>query len=370
MSKRANFKILTAEDVARHHSREHCWLSYRGKVYNVSGFLGDHPGGEDIILRYGGRAVDRAMGDSNEHEHSDAAYDMLEEFVIGKLGTEETVVSQDWVATDGYWYPDDTDVAADFAKNKFLDLNRPLVMQVWRANFSKSFYLKQIHQPRHLPRSAVLFGPAYLEIFTKAAWYVPPTLWLPMAGYLFLRSLFQFMGPIPLAMDKLSLPLSSMATIPLEAYGKVVSCFLLGNFLWTILEYLLHRFFFHLDEYLPDHNVALTLHFLLHGFHHYLPMDRLRLVMPPILFAILQFPITQLIYKLFPVAVANGIIAGAFTFYVLYDCMHYAVHHTNLPAYLKEIKKYHLGHHYKNYELGFGVTSKIWDIVFDTVLPV
>jgi hypothetical protein len=33
------------------------------------------------------------------------------------------------------------------------------------------------------------------------------------------------------------------------------------------------------------------------------------------------------------------------------------MHHTKLPAYLREQKKYHLAHHYKNFELGFGVTS-------------
>ena len=54
---------------------------------------------------------------------------------------------------------------------------------------------------------------------------------------------------------------------------------------------------------------------------------------------------------------------------------------------MREMKKYHLAHHYKNFELGFGVTSacltaltltlsltppagKVWDIVFNTVLPV
>ena len=36
--------------------------------------------------------------------------------------------------------------------------------------------------------------------------------------------------------------------------------------------------------------------------------------MPPTLFFILQLPFTQLAYVIFPVAVANGIIAGAFTF--------------------------------------------------------
>ena len=56
---------------------------------------------------------------------------------------------------------------------------------------------------------------------------------------------------------------------------------------------------------------------------------------------------------------------------------------------MREMKKYHLAHHYKNFELGFGVTSaslsifqpsiqntnhwaslvgKVWDYVFNTVL--
>ena len=98
------------------------------------------------------------------------------------------------------------------------------------------------------------------------------------------------------------------------------------------------------NRWLPDNRVGITLHFLLHGVHHYLPMDKYRLVMPPTLFAALQFPFTQLAYKLFPVAMANGIIAGAFTFCacrpsswrpqltfltdVLYDCMHYAYVHS------------------------------------------
>ncbi|KAG8966717.1 fatty acid alpha-hydroxylase, partial [Tulasnella sp. 427] len=99
-------------------------------------------------------------------------------------------------------------------------------------------------------------------------------------------------------------------------------------------------------------------------------MDRLRLVMPPVLFFTLSFPFTRLAYILFPTAMANGIIAGSFAFYVLYDCMHYALHHTKLPQYLADMKKYHLAHHYKNFELGFGVTSKVWDYVFNTVLPV
>jgi hypothetical protein len=127
-----------------------------------------------------------------------------------------------------------------------------------------------------------------------------------------------------------------------------MGCFFAGNIIWTILEYTLHRFLFHVDHYLPEANWAMLLHFLLHGIHHYLPMDRLRLVMPPTLFLALETPFTKLAHLIFPKAAANGIIAGAFTFYILYDCMHYALHHTRLPQYMAEMKRYHLAHHYKS----------------------
>lgn len=90
--------------------------------------------------------------------------------------------------------------------------------------------------------------------------------------------------------------------------------------------------------------------------------------MPPVLFAILSFPMLFLAHAVFPPAIANGVIAGSYTMYVGYDTIHYALHHTRLPSYLREQKRYHLEHHYKNYDLGFGVTSKIWDYVFNTVL--
>ena len=39
----------------------------------------------------------------------------------------------------------------------------------------------------------------------------------------------------------------------------------------------------------------------------------------------------------------------------------------SLPSFYKGLKKYHLAHHYKNFELGYGVTSKFWDTIFGTL---
>ncbi|KAG6899338.1 hypothetical protein C0993_011126 [Termitomyces sp. T159_Od127] len=349
MSKR--FIIYTAEDVASHKTASSCWVSRRGKVYDVTSFLHDHPGGDDYILNYAGQDIDGVMRDGDEHDHSDSAYEMLEEYMIGRLGTGATTVSDDWEATDDF-HPDDTDEAQDYEKNQFLDLRKPLLRQVWEANWSKAYYLQQVHQPRHLAEPARFFGPDILEFNTRTVWYVVPLFWGPVATYLFFRSALQWTILLPAFTAQPVLPWKALSLIPTISYGKTLACFFVGNLVWTLLEYLFHRFLFHIDYLLPDHPAFLTLHFLMHGVHHYLPMDRLRLVMPPALFFTLQTPMTRLAHLLFPPAMANGIISGAFAFYILYDCMHYA-----LPTYLREMKKYHLAHHYKNFDLGFGVTS-------------
>jgi len=307
------------------------------------------------------------MEDPLEHDHSQAAYDMLHEYVIGKIGVESSVVSEDWVPTDDF-HPDETLPEDDFVKHEFLDLSKPLLHQLWESNFSKEFYLQQVHQPRHVTKTARIFGPDYLEVHTRTEWYIVPLIWLPISSIIFLRSALQFSGLAHSSIFHASN--LAIASIPALSFAKTGVCFIIGNIIWTLLEYFLHRFLFHIDSVLPDHPAFFTLHFLLHGIHHYLPMDGLRLVMPPLLFFALSYPFTQLAHVLFPTAIANGIISGSFAFYVLYDCMHYALHHTRLPDYVREQKKYHLAHHYKNFELGFGVTSKVWDYVFGTVLRI
>lgn len=61
--------------------------------------------------------------------------------------------------------------------------------------------------------------------------------------------------------------------------------------------------------------------------------------------------------------------AGTLTGYIIYDMTHYFIHH-NKPAisYWRNLKDYHILHHYKNPKLGYGVSNKLWDYVFGTVL--
>lgn len=96
---------------------------------------------------------------------------------------------------------------------------------------------------------------------------------------------------------------------------------------------------------------------------------RLRLVMPPALTVILSVPVFKIAHSLFYPAFAYAFVAGAFFGYVCYDMIHYYLHHAKvIEVYFKELKRYHVAHHYKNYNSGFGITSKLWDYVFGTVL--
>lgn len=46
---------ITPSELAKHKSREDCWQSYNGKVYNITPFLKYHPGGVGELMRAAGK---------------------------------------------------------------------------------------------------------------------------------------------------------------------------------------------------------------------------------------------------------------------------------------------------------------------------
>ena len=113
---------------------------------------------------------------------------------------------------------------------------------------TKEEYVRYVAEPKHLinpVREIVMFDRWYLEMLTKTPWYAIPIFWIPWIVYF-----FQF--------NKLD-PLLTTVTI------------IFGIFLWTLLEYSLHRFVFHCEHYLPNHRLAFFLHFMIHGIHHAFP---------------------------------------------------------------------------------------------------
>jgi 4-hydroxysphinganine ceramide fatty acyl 2-hydroxylase len=235
---------FTEAEVRSHKSAKSCYVTLGSKVYDVTGFLDDHPGGADLVLEYGGTDVDHIMKDVISHEHSEAAYEILEDCHIGFVasdseskrsangGAEATVdgSTQQVYATTGMSKEEDlsveTDFAADYRTHKFLDLSKPLFPQLWYGGFNKDFYLEQVHRPRHYKGgdSAPLFG-NFLEPLSKTAWYVVPIVWLPPVAYGTMYAAAGLNSPVAAA-----------------GYWIFGLCF------WTLIEYFMHRFLFHVDR--------------------------------------------------------------------------------------------------------------------------
>lgn len=231
---------------------------------------------------------------------------------------------------------------------EFLDLRKALVPQMLSKRFDKQFYLDQVHRPRFLKGPALFFDQPYLEIFTRTPWYVVPLVWLPVISLHFADAWRDFSG----------------SQGGLAVLGALL---VLGVFAWTLLEYIFHRFLFHMERALPAHQLAYSLHFLLHGVHHFLPMDRMRLVMPPVLFAALSVGPYVLFRAVLGQKYLNPLYCGAVGAYIAYDMCHYFFHHgLSRIDLVNRMKSYHMAHHYKDYNKGYGVTSILWDVIFHT----
>jgi sterol desaturase/sphingolipid hydroxylase (fatty acid hydroxylase superfamily) len=186
-----------------------------------------------------------------------------------------------------------------------------------------------------------MFESDFMEFFSRVHPVTPLILYLPVVGYMLYLSLRQRQF--------------SVVTVGV--------LFLLGILLWTLLEYLIHRYIFHYD---PKTRLGKRLHYVIHGVHHDYPNDGQRLVMPPSIsvpLAFLFYGVFLLIFGRFTPSVFAGLVFG----YLCYDMLHYATHHFPMKRGVwLWLKQYHLRHHYKDDQIGYGISSPLWDYVFRT----
>ncbi|XP_003627519.2 cytochrome b5 isoform X4 [Medicago truncatula] len=75
-------ETLTFEDVAKHNHKNDCWIIVNKKVYDVTPFLDDHPGGDEALLSATGKD---ATTDFEDVGHSDSATEMMEKYYVGEF---------------------------------------------------------------------------------------------------------------------------------------------------------------------------------------------------------------------------------------------------------------------------------------------
>src|SRR5437764_13247276 len=91
-----------------------------------------------------------------------------------------------------------------------------------------------------------MFQSDFMEFFSRVHPATPLILYLPVVGYMLYVSLSQRQLPVL----------------------AVTALFLLGILLWTLLEYLIHRYIFH---YEPKTRIGKRLRFIMHDVHHDYP---------------------------------------------------------------------------------------------------
>jgi dihydroceramide fatty acyl 2-hydroxylase len=149
-----------------------------------------------------------------------------------------------------------------------------------------------------------------------------------------------------------------------DGWWDALGLVLVGYLLWTLFEYWLHRIVFHFE---PEDGIGARLHWMIHGVHHDHPNDPLRLVMPPAASIPLAVIVIGTIFLAFGSVHAPAVAAGFLTGYILYDEIHYALHHHNPKTRLgKRLRELHMRHHFQDDEKGFGISAPYWDVVFRT----
>jgi sterol desaturase/sphingolipid hydroxylase (fatty acid hydroxylase superfamily) len=188
-----------------------------------------------------------------------------------------------------------------------------------------------------------VFRNGFIEQVLSKAHPLSPALWVfPLGGYGLYRGF----------------------TEGYSGFAGTLGLFFVGVLLWTLIEYLLHRFVFHLRPKSPSGKIRA---FMVHGYHHEFPNDKMRLVAPPLMSGTFGIIAALLYYLIFGPNYWLQVFAGTTIGYLMYDWTHYYTHHFHPKTHLgRWVRRYHLLHHYKHDPTRFGISSPLWDLVFGT----
>ena len=188
--------------------------------------------------------------------------------------------------------------------------------------------------------SPAIFPSAKLDRLTRAHPATPALLFLPVTLML------------------ISMAVTHIGAANAAAYAGA------GYLFWSLCEYWGHRAVFHFE---PEHGIGARVHWMIHGVHHDHPNDPRRLVLPPAF----SIPLAALFYLLFAFVIGTpdawAVAAGFYVGYVIYDSLHFALHHARPKSRIgRKLRELHMRHHFEDHNRGFGVSAPWWDVVFNT----
>ena len=188
-----------------------------------------------------------------------------------------------------------------------------------------------------------IFKNPVLEACTHVHPVIPVLIWGPFSIYLIYQSL---------AVQQIDFPMFIIYAI-------------IGLVVWTLIEYVLHRYVFHFKA---KSFLGKSILYLFHGLHHDDPQDPTRLLMPPVPAVIYLILLWQFFSLCIPARYLETFMAFFIIGYLCYDYIHYGTHHFKMNGTIgKYLKRHHLKHHFAHEDSKYGVSSPLWDYIFGTV---
>ncbi|KAL7725941.1 hypothetical protein ACLKA6_017986 [Drosophila palustris] len=124
-------KTFTRAEVAKHNTNKDTWLLIHNNVYDVTAFLNEHPGGEEVLIEQAGKDATENFEDVG---HSNDAREMMKKYKIGELvASERTSVAQ---KSEPTWSSEQQNGEESSMKSWLL----PLVLCVFATLFYKYFF--------------------------------------------------------------------------------------------------------------------------------------------------------------------------------------------------------------------------------------
>ncbi|PKA56323.1 Cytochrome b5 isoform A [Apostasia shenzhenica] len=127
-------KVYHFDEVSRHSATKDCWLIINGKVFDVTSFMEDHPGGDEVLLAATGKD---ASNDFEDVGHSDSARDLMNKYHIGEIDASSIPAKRSYIHPQQA--PHNPDKSSDFVV-KILQFLVPIM--ILGLAFAVRFYTK------------------------------------------------------------------------------------------------------------------------------------------------------------------------------------------------------------------------------------
>ncbi|KAK8624919.1 hypothetical protein V6N13_089805 [Hibiscus sabdariffa] len=74
-------KSYSKSEVNLHNKRTDCWIIIKDKIYDVTSYVEEHPGGDAILAHAGDDSTEGFFGP----QHATRVFDMIDDFYVGDL---------------------------------------------------------------------------------------------------------------------------------------------------------------------------------------------------------------------------------------------------------------------------------------------